>query len=430
MLKPLTILYPVMPAKDEAERAALRPIGRNRDLYQHAIRGFADIITAADEMGVWGAGTIEHHFWSEGYEVAPAPGAIQAYWAAITKRIHVGVLGYVMATHNPIRVAEETAVINHLAQGRSFVGLARGYQSRWTNVIGQHYGARATKSPQAAIYNPATQGAGYSTATTVAQDLADDAENRRIFEDHVEIMLKAWTQDSFDHHSRNWQIPYPYETGVTDWPLARAGVTQRFGAPGEIDAEGHTRRVVVAPAPYTRPHPPVFVSGSGSPETIAFCGKHGFVPTYFTSIAAAGPLAEHYRTAAAGAGRSFAPGENQCLVRWIQFGRTKEEALARIQAYDLDIWKNFYSAMGRRKVENDDYLGSLVNSGLFLFGTPDEVRRELLAQWEVFPAEYITLINHYAQTPKEIVIETLDTFMRSIKPALDETIHRARRAAA
>ncbi len=430
MLKPLTILYPVMPAKDEAERIALRPIGRNRELYQQAIRGFSDIITAADAMGVWGAGTIEHHFWSEGYEVAPAPGAIQAYWAAITKRIHVGVLGYVMATHNPIRVAEETAVINHLAQGRSFVGLARGYQSRWTNVIGQHYGARATKSPQAAIYNPATQGAGYSTATTVAQDLADDAENRRIFEDHVEIMLKAWTQDSFDHHSKNWQIPYPYETGVTDWPLARAGVTQRFGAPGEIDAEGHTRRVVVAPAPYTRPHPPVFVSGSGSPETIAFCGKHGFVPTYFTSIAAAGPLAEHYRTAAAQAGRSFAPGENQCLVRWIQFGRTKEEALERIKAYDLDIWKNFYSAMGRRKVENDDYLGSLVNSGLFLFGTPEEVRRELLAQWDVFPAEYITLINHYAQTPKEIVIETLDTFMRTIKPALDETIHRARRAAA
>ncbi|MDE2007434.1 MAG: LLM class flavin-dependent oxidoreductase, partial [Rhodospirillales bacterium] len=112
MLKPMTILYPVMPARDEAERAALRPIGRNRDLYQAAVRGFTDIVTAADALGLWGIGTIEHHFWSEGYEVAPAPGAIQAYWAAITKRINVGVLGYVMATHNPIRVAEETAVIN------------------------------------------------------------------------------------------------------------------------------------------------------------------------------------------------------------------------------------------------------------------------------------------------------------------------------
>src|SRR4051794_4384057 len=181
-----------------------------------------------------------------------------------------GVLGYVMATHNPVRVAEETAVINHLARGRSFVGLARGYQSRWTNVLGQHFGTRATKSPSAAIYNPATQGAGFSTATQVEKDLDDDRANREIFEDHVEIMLKAWTQESFDHNTKRWQIPYPYETGVTDWPLARAGVTQKFGAPGEVDETGATRRVSVAPAPYTRPHPPVFLSGSGSPETIAF----------------------------------------------------------------------------------------------------------------------------------------------------------------
>jgi alkanesulfonate monooxygenase SsuD/methylene tetrahydromethanopterin reductase-like flavin-dependent oxidoreductase (luciferase family) len=430
MLKPMTIIYPVMPAKNEAERAALRPIGRNRELYHAAIHGASDIVRAADEMGLWGVGTIEHHFWSEGYEVAPAPGAVQAYWAAITKRINVGVLGYVMGTHNPIRVAEETAVLNHLANGRTFVGLARGYQSRWTNVLGQHFGTRATKSPTAAIYNPQTQTAGFSTATTVQKDIDDDAKNRRIFEDHVEIMLKAWTQESFDHKSETWQIPYPYETGVDDWPLARAGVTQKFGAPGEVDAEGHTRRVAVAPSPYTQPHPPVFVSGSGSPDTIAFCGKHGFVPTYFTNIQAAGPLAEHYRKACAQHGRSFLPGQNQCMVRWIQIGRSKEDALQRIRDYDLDIWKNFYAAMGRRKVENDDYFGSLVNSGLFVFGTVEEVRRELMAQWEVFPAEYITLINHYAQTPKEVVIETLDRFQREVKPALDEVIHKATRQAA
>ena len=85
-------------------------------------------------------------------------------------------------------------------------------------------------------------------------------------------------------------------------------------------------------------------------------------------------------------------------MRWIQIGKTREDALDRIRNYDLDIWKNFYAAMGRRKVENDDYFGSLVSSGLFVFGSVDEVRRELLEQWRVFPAEYITLINHYAQS--------------------------------
>ena len=297
-------------------------------------------------------------------------------------------------------------------------------------MIGQHFGMRATKSPEAAIYNPQTQSAGFSTATTLANDIDDDKRNREIFEDHVDILLKAWTQESFDHNSKRWQIPFPYDTGVTDWPLARAGVTQKFGAPGEVDQPGHTRRVSVAPSPYTRPHPPVFLSGSGSPETIAFAGKHGFVPTYFTNTQSAGPLAKIYRDAAAKNGRSFGPGQNQCMVRWIEIGKTKEDAIRRIREYDLDIWKNFYSAMGRRTVENDDYLGSLVNSGLFVFGTVDEVRAELVNQWREFPAEYITLINHYAQTPAEVVIETLDTFQRAVKPALDQVLHDANRAAA
>jgi len=127
MLKPIVIMYPVIPARDEEERAALRPIGRNRDRYQAAIRGMGEIIQAADDMGFWGAATPEHHFWSEGYEVAPSPGATNAYWLAKTKNIHIGPLGYVMSTHNPIRVAEEVAVIDHLSQGRTFVGFARGY---------------------------------------------------------------------------------------------------------------------------------------------------------------------------------------------------------------------------------------------------------------------------------------------------------------
>ena len=430
MLKPITISYPVLPAKDEAERAALRPIGRNRERYQAAISGLTEIIQAADELGFWGAATPEHHFWSEGYEVCPSPGATNAYWLAKTKNIHIGPLGYVMSTHNPLRVAEEVAVIDHLSQGRTFVGFARGYQSRWTNVLGQHLGARATKSPEAAIYNPTTAASGFSVATQLQQDKDDDALNRAIFEESVELVVKAWTQESFTHKGLNWQVPFPYEAGIEDWPLAKAGVTQRLGAPGEVDELGVWRRASVAPAPYTRPHPKVFVAGSGSPETIDFCGKHGFVPTYFASIAAAGPLSERYRKAAAQNGRAFAPGENQCLVRWIQIGKTEEDALEKIRAYDLDIWKNFYAAMGRRKVEGDDIFASLVSSGLFVFGTVDSVRQQLVEQWKILPGEHIALVNHYAQMPKELVIETLEIFQKEIRPALDQVIYDASRLAA
>ena len=155
MVKIILQLYPVIPAASEEERAALRPIGRHRERYHETLLGWHDIIKAADEMGLWGAATIEHHFWSEGYEVGPNPGVLNAYWAAITKKIRVGQMGYVMSTQNPLRVAEETAILDHLANGRFFVGFARGYQSRWTNVIGQHLGTRATTSPSAAKVDPA-----------------------------------------------------------------------------------------------------------------------------------------------------------------------------------------------------------------------------------------------------------------------------------
>ena len=154
MLKVILQLYPVIPAANEEERAALRPIGRNRERYQETLTGWHDIIRAADNLGLWGVATIEHHFWSEGYECGPNPGVLDAYWAAITKNVRVGQMGYVMSTQNPMRVAEETAIIDHLTRGRCFVGFARGYQSRWTNVVGQHLGTRATVSPTAGAGEP------------------------------------------------------------------------------------------------------------------------------------------------------------------------------------------------------------------------------------------------------------------------------------
>ncbi len=425
MLKPMIQLYPMLPTKDEEERARLRPVGRNRQLYQETLVGWHDIIRACDKMKLWGAATIEHHFWSEGYEVGPSPGTLDAYWAAITENIRVGQLGYVIGTQNPIRVAEETAIIDHLSKGRSFVGFARGYQSRWTNVVGQHLGARATRSPNAAIYNPATQGVGFSTATKDEVHLSDDARNRANFEEGVDIVLKSWTQESFKHSGLNWQIPYPAGKGVDDWQLAHQGVTQRLGAPREVGPDNTIQEVSVCPAPYQNPHPPVFVSGSGSPETIEYCATRGFIPVYFTNIQTAGPLSQKYLELSKGAGFNWKPGQNQCLVRWIQIGKTEEDARDRVMRFDGDIYKNFYAAMGRRKLDMSDVYGSMLSSGLYVVGTLDSVRKQLIEQWKVFPAEHICMIYHYAQMPKEEVINTVGTFMEHIKPALDEVIHEA-----
>jgi len=46
-------------------------------------------------------------------------------------------------------------------------------------------------------------------------------------------------------------------------------------------------------------------------------------------------------------------------------------------------------------------------------------------QWRELPAEYAVLIYHYAQQPKESVIEDLRLFMREVKPALDEVLRES-----
>ena len=118
MVKVILQIYPVIPAADEAERAALRPLGRNVERYQETLLGAHDIVQAADDLGLWGVATLEHHFHSEGYEVGPNPGLLNAYWAAITKKVRIGQLGYVLTAQNPLRVAEDTAILDHLTQGR------------------------------------------------------------------------------------------------------------------------------------------------------------------------------------------------------------------------------------------------------------------------------------------------------------------------
>jgi len=222
------------------------------------------------------------------------------------------------------------------------------------------------------------------------------------------------------HKGSTWQIPYPGDTGVDDWQLAQTGVTQRLGALDEVDENNNVVNVSVCPAPYQDPHPPVFVSGSGSPETIEYAAKMGFIPTYFTNIDTAAPLGLQYADMANKAGFNWKAGQNQNIVRWLQIAESYDAAVDAVMAHDFDIWKNFYAAMGRRKLNEADVIGSMLDSGLYCIGTAESVRDQLVAQWEAMPAEYITLIYHYAQMPKDKVIQNMKEFNEVVKPALDE----------
>lgn len=409
MVKVILQLYPQVPATRE-ERLEQRPIGRNAERYQQLLAELPDVIRAADDLGLWGVSSIEHHFHSEGYEVGPNPGLLNAHWAAITKRIRVGQLGYTMSAQNPFRVAEDVAILDHLSQGRSFCGFSRGYQARWTNILGQHLGTRATLSPSGTPDQMALL-----DADARASRIADDEINRELFEENVELALQGWTQDSVEWKGR-WQVPFPYDEGV-DWTME---ATRDMGAPGEMDEHGKIRRVSVVPKPLTQPHPPVFVSSNASRETVEYCGPRGFIPTYFSKIERAAEYGSAYVAAAAMAGRTYALGQNQALVRWGQMADTMEQARQAVADYDVDIFRDLYAGTTPMNFDSANPVDSVINSGLWVVGTPAQVRDDYIKLWSQLPAEYVVLIYHYAQQPKDSVIRQLELFMEHVKPALDE----------
>src|SRR5919106_1066663 len=225
MVKVILQVLPVLPAESEEERRTKRPLGRSAELYQQVLSDWLDLVKAADELGFWGVATIEHHFHSEGYEVGPSPGTLNAYWAAVTRNVRVGQLGYTMSAQNPIRVAEETAILDHLTRGRCFVGFSRGYQARWTNVLGQHLGTRATLSPAGRT----EEARAAMDEATLAKQTADDRVNRDIFEEQIDLVLEAWGADSIARPAGGrWEIPYPAGEGI-EWGMKDA--TARHGAP-------------------------------------------------------------------------------------------------------------------------------------------------------------------------------------------------------
>jgi len=165
----------------------------------------------------------------------------------------------------------------------------------------------------------------------------------------------------------------------------------------------------------------VFVASNASQQTIEYAGDKGFIPAYFSSIKTAARFGAAYVDHAAKAGRKYELGQNQALVRWTQIGPTTEAARRAIADYDVEIYKNLYQPLTpSMPFRVEDPVQSVLDSGLFSAGTVEEVRDDFVSQWKALPAEYVVLIYHYSQMPKEAVVKNLEEFMGKVKPDLDE----------
>ena len=84
-------------------------------------------ILRADELGYDYAWVAEHHFSNE-YGIMPDVFVYAGYLAALTKRIKIGTAVVTLPLANPLRVAENTAFVDILSNGRFALGLGSGYR--------------------------------------------------------------------------------------------------------------------------------------------------------------------------------------------------------------------------------------------------------------------------------------------------------------
>ena len=138
-----------------------QPLGQ---FYEERLR----LVAAADEIGIAGYHTAEHHWNPVG--MAPAPGVFLSAVAQRTERIRLGPMGYALAFHNPLILAEEICMLDHLSDGRLDLGIGRGISPWELQMFG--------------VTLP---------------------ESRDLFRETFEILLQCFTSERVTHRGRYYQ---------------------------------------------------------------------------------------------------------------------------------------------------------------------------------------------------------------------------------
>jgi alkanesulfonate monooxygenase SsuD/methylene tetrahydromethanopterin reductase-like flavin-dependent oxidoreductase (luciferase family) len=92
----------------------------DREVYANELR-LADLAEPLGFESIWG---VEHHFTD--YTMCPDVLQFLTYMAGRTERARLGSMVVVLPWHDPMRVAEEVAMLDNISGGRLILGLGRG----------------------------------------------------------------------------------------------------------------------------------------------------------------------------------------------------------------------------------------------------------------------------------------------------------------
>ena len=100
------------------------PAAYDPALGAQAFQGMVERARFVEKLGFDWISLSEHHYSPR--ILTPSPQVAAAYVAARVQKIKIALLGPIVSHSNPVRIAEELAMLDTMADGRLIVGLLRG----------------------------------------------------------------------------------------------------------------------------------------------------------------------------------------------------------------------------------------------------------------------------------------------------------------
>jgi len=244
------------------------------------------------------------------------------------------------------------------------------------------------------------------------------------YEEHFEIIMKAWTRPTFSHQGKHWTIP------PNNMFWAAHEVTRKYGR--GVDEQGQLKEIGTVPEPYQKPHPPLFQPFSFSESSVRWATKNNVVP--ITIVCDREICTGQFKAAQNGAaqvGKKLSFGQGIGIAREMIVADTDAEAEAIGRDAGCFIWTKFFEPFGFNAAlmkPGEDYktipntFESMCDRGLTICGSPDTVSRKLEKLFNDLPCEYFWAFYYNELIPQKQAMRGIELMTTKVFPRFSDKI--------